>query len=135
MSITAPGVAAVQNFTIGSTATAALPSGFNVGTGTPGLYSSGVGTTTLAAGTTGTGVLSSASGGGYYNFGYGITASATDRSVGFLTSSSVGTSPSLLNLMLQIQNNTGGVISDLAITFDYEKYRSGSRAFNMLFFK
>jgi hypothetical protein len=130
MSITAPGVAAVQNFTIGSTATAALPSGFKVGN--TGVYSVGTAAATLAAGTTGLGILTGTSGGGTYNFGNGITASATDRAVGFLTTGGF-TSPR--DLMLQIQNNTGGVISDLAITFDYEKYRSGSRSFTWTFFK
>ena len=114
MSITTPGVAVVQPFTIGSTATAALPSGFKVGQNVA--YSSGTTATTLAAGTTGTGVLTGTSGGGTYNFANGITATATDRSAGFLTT---GGFTSRRYIMLQIQNNTGGVISDLAITFDY----------------
>jgi hypothetical protein len=50
MLITSPGVPAVQSFTIGSTATAALPSGFKVGNPTlpslPGVYSSGFTATT-----------------------------------------------------------------------------------------
>ena len=98
MSITAPGVAAVQNFTIGSTATAALPSGFKVGT--TGVYSVGTAATTLAAGTTGVGILTGTSGGGTYNFGNGLTATATDRSIGFLTA---GSFASPRDLMLQIQ--------------------------------
>jgi hypothetical protein len=128
MSITTPGVAVVQQFTIGSTATAALPSGFKVGN--TGVYSVGTAATTLAAGTSGAGIIGTT--GGCYNFSNGVTATSTDRAVGFLNS---GTFTSPRDLMLQIQNNTGGVISDLAITFDYEKYRSGTRSFTWTFFK
>ena len=118
MLITTTGTPVVQSFTIGSTATAALPSGFKVGNPAfPGVYSSGFTATTLAAGTTGLGVLTGTSGGGTYNFANGLTATATDRAVGFLTTGGF-TSPR--DLMLQIQNNTAGVISDLAISFDYE---------------
>lgn len=130
MSLTTSGVAVVENFTIGSTATATIPAGFKFGQNVA--YTSGVGATTLAAGTTGTGVLTSTSGGGYYNFANGITASATDRALGFLTT---GTFTSPRDLMLQVQNNTGGNVTDLAVSFDYEKYRSGTRAFNMTFFR
>lgn len=130
MSLTTSGVAVVQNFTIGSTATASLPNGFRVGQNVA--FTSGALATTVAAGTTGTGILTSTSGGGYYNFANGITASATDRSVGFLTT---GTFTSPRDLMLQVQNNTGGNVTDIAVSFDYEKYRSGTRAFNMTFFR
>lgn len=34
---------------------------------------------------------------------------------------------------MQLQNNTGTIITDLSISFDYEKYRSGSRAFDLTF--
>ena len=131
MSIITPGAPALQSFTIGSTATAALPSGFKVGNPAfPGVYSSGFTATTLAAGTSGAGIIGTT--GGCYNFSNGVTATSTDRAVGFLNS---GTFTSPRDLMLQIQNNTGGVISDLAITFDYEKYRSGTRSFTWTFFK
>ena len=130
MSLTTSGVAVLQNFTIGSTATAPLPAGFKFGQNVA--YTSGVGATTLAAGTTGIGVLTSTSAGGYYNFANGLTATATDRSVGFLTT---GSFLSSRDLMLQVQNNTGGNVTDIAISFDYEKHRSGTRAFNMTFFR
>ena len=83
MSLTTSGVAVLQNFTIGSTATAPLPAGFKFGQNVA--YTSGVGATTLAAGTSGTGILNGTSAGGYYNFANGVTATSTDRSVGFLT--------------------------------------------------
>ncbi|MBM3451599.1 MAG: InlB B-repeat-containing protein, partial [Bacteroidetes bacterium] len=131
MSLTSAGVAVVENFdNIGSSATAALPSGFKFGQNVS--FANGVLATTLAAGSTGTGVLTGSSGGAYYNFANGITASSTDRSVGFLSTGSF-TSPR--DLMLQIQNNTGSSVSQLQISFDYEKYRSGTRAFNLNFFQ
>ena len=130
MSLTTSGVAVLQNFTIGSTATAPLPAGFKFGQNVA--YTSGVGATTLAAGTSGTGILNGTSAGGYYNFANGVTATSTDRSVGFLTT---GSFTSSRDLMLQVQNNTGGNVTDIAISFDYEKHRSGTRAFNMTFFR
>ena len=49
---------------IGTSATATLPTGFKLGTD----WSSGTTATTQAAGTSGTGILSSSSTGGFYNF-------------------------------------------------------------------
>jgi hypothetical protein len=117
-----------QNFDgIGSSATATLPSGFKVSR-TSATYS-GAGTATeLSAGTTGTGTLTSTSSGGAYNFANGVNASSTDRGVGFLTTGSAG-GPGYL--FMQLQNNTGTTITDLSVSFDYEKYRSGSRAFDL----
>ena len=66
--------------------------------------------------------------GGSYNFG---GTGNGDRAVGFLTSGSF-TSPQ--NLMVQLQNSTGGTIAALEIDFDYEKYRTGTRAFDWTFF-
>ncbi|HRF80275.1 MAG TPA: lamin tail domain-containing protein [Flavobacteriales bacterium] len=117
-----------QNFNgMGSGATAALPTGFRIGTD----WNSGTTATTLAAGTTGKGVLTSSSGGGVYNFANGITASSTDRAVGFLNSGSF-TSPR--SIMLRVDNNTGAAITTLELAFNYEKYRSGSRAWTWSFF-
>jgi len=114
MSLTTTGVAVTQNFnSIGTTATASLPSGFRLGQNVA--YSSGVSNTTVAAGTSGAGIIATT--GGYYNFGDGVNLSSTDRSVGVLTSSGF-TSPR--DLMLQIQNNTGGIVTDLSLTFKYE---------------
>jgi hypothetical protein len=128
MSLTTTGVAVTQNFnSIGNTATASLPSGFRLGQNVA--YSSGVSNTTAAAGTSGAGIIATT--GGYYNFGDGVNSSSTDRSVGVLTSSGF-ISPR--DLMLQIQNNTGGIVTDLALTFKYEKYRSGTRMFDIKFF-
>ncbi len=119
-----------QNFDgIGSSATATLPSGFKVSR-TSATYS-GAGTATeLSAGTTGTGTLTSTSSGGAYNFANGVNASSTDRGIGFLTTGSAA-GPGYL--FMQLQNNTGTTITNLSVSFDYEKYRSGSRAFDLTF--
>jgi hypothetical protein len=130
MSITSLGTAFTQNFDgIGSSATASLPSGWVVNSTTT--YSSGTNATTVAYGTTGTGAVTSTSGGGTINWANGITASSTDRAVGFLTS---GSFSSPRYLMLKMANNTGATITSLSITFDIEKYRSGSRAWTVSFF-
>ncbi|MDX1943680.1 MAG: FG-GAP-like repeat-containing protein, partial [Saprospiraceae bacterium] len=116
-----------------SSATAALPTGFKAtGDASPN-YTGGTNTTatTQAAGTTGTGVIASNSSGGTYNFADGITASATDRALGFLTS---GSFSSPRSIMLEVENTTGFTITQLDIAFDYEKYRSGTRAFAWTFF-
>lgn len=126
--ITSNGTAYTENFDgMGSSATATLPTGFRSGTD----WNSGATATTLAAGTTGSGALTGSSSGGIYNFGNGVNASATDRSLGFLNTGSF-TSPR--SIILKITNNTGGTIGSLSIAFDYEKYRSGSRAWDWTFF-
>ncbi len=111
----------------GSSATATLPAGFRIGTD----WSTGTTATTLAGGTTGTGALNSSSTGGCYNFGNGITASATDRALGFLSSSGY-TSPR--SIIYAFTNSTGQAITSLTLSWNYEKYRSGSRAFDWTFF-
>jgi hypothetical protein len=131
LSIVTPGAAVTQNFnSMGSAATATLPTGFRVNSGT-GNYSLGTSATTVAAGTSGAGILTGTSTGGTYNFANGVTATSTDRSIGFLTT---GSFISPREIMLQIQNNTGANVTDLAISWNYEKYRSGTRAFNWTFF-
>lgn len=119
-----------QNFnTMGSSATATLPTGFRVSNGTT--FSAGTTATTHAAGTSGTGTLNGSSTGGTYNFANGVSSSSTDRSLGFLNSGSF-TSPR--SIMLQIKNETGANITELIISFNYEKSRSGSRDWSFTFF-
>lgn len=122
------GSAVTQNFNgIGSSATATLPSGFKIGRSATTYGAAGT-ATEQSAGTTGTGILTGTSSGGAYNFANGINGSSTDRAVGFLTTgSAVGPG----YLYMQLQNNTGVTISDLSISFDYEKFRSGTRAFTL----
>jgi hypothetical protein len=112
---------------IGSSSTATLPTGWKMGTD----WSTGVTATTQAAGTTGTGVVSSSSSGGFFNWANGVTAATTDRALGFLTS---GSFSSPRTIIYAFQNNTGGAVTALTLTWNYEKYRSGSRAFAWTFF-
>lgn len=129
-SLNAINVTSTENFTsLGSSATAVLPPGFHVNTTAS--WNSGTAATTAAAGTTGTGILTGTSGGGVYNYANGVTATSTDRALGFLTSGSFSSPRSII---LKMHNNTGSTITALDIAFDYEKYRSGSRAWDWTFF-
>jgi len=117
-----------QNFdSMGSSSTATMPTGWKTGTD----WSTASNVVTQAAGTSGTGVVSSSSSGGVYNFANGVTASSTDRAIGFLTSSGFSSPRSII---YAFQNNTGATITSLTVSWDYEKYRSGSRAFDWTFF-
>ncbi|MFM2195536.1 MAG: hypothetical protein RL092_1136, partial [Bacteroidota bacterium] len=127
-SITTTGVAHTQNFdAIGASPTATLPSGFKFGPD----WSTARTVVNRAYGTSGTGAITSTSGGGDCNFANGVLATATDRAIGFFNSGSWLTPDTII---LKITNNTGAAISNLDISFDYEKYRSGTRAFNLTFF-
>jgi hypothetical protein len=126
--ITSTGTAFPQDFdSMGSSATATLPTGFRIGTD----WSTGTTATTLAFGTTGTGAVTGSSSGGTINWANGVTASATDRSLGFLNT---GTFTSPKSIVLKLTNNTGATVTQLDITFDYEKSRSGTRQFDWTFF-
>ena len=134
LSITTAGTAVTQNFDgMGSSGTATIPSGFKINayTSSPD-WSTGTTAVTQAYGTSGTGVVTGTSGGGIVNWANGVTASATDRALGFLPSGSNNTTPN--NIILKLTNNTGITITNLNISFDYEKYRSGSRQFDWTFF-
>jgi uncharacterized repeat protein (TIGR02543 family) len=127
VSIVSLGTPSTQNFAIGTTATASLPSGFKIGTD----WSTGLIATTLAYGNTGIGSVTSASSGGAINWANGITGSSTERAIGFLSSGSYSSPRSII---FAFTNNTGSTISSLDISWNYEKYRSGSRAFAWSFF-
>ncbi len=121
-----------QNFTIGSSATASLPSGFKFGNNTTDWTAAGnVTATAVAAGTSGTGALTGSSSGNYYNFANGVTASSTDRAIGVLTT---GSFSSPRDVFFAFTNNTGSTVTSIDLTFDYEKYRTGTRAWDMTFF-
>lgn len=127
---------ATQNFdSIGTSATASLPTGWKATAAGQAStdYSSvnNITATTRSGGTSGTGALTGSSSGGFYNFANGVTASATDRAVGFLTSFSYASPDSL---MVQIQNSTGFTAGAIKVAYDIEKYRTGTRAFDITFF-
>ena len=128
ISLTALGTAVTENFDgMGTSGTAVTPSGIRVGTD----FSTGSSATTLAYGNTGTGVVTSSSSGGAINWADGVTGSATDRALGFLTTNSY-VSPR--SIVAAFKNNTGATITNLQINWKYEKYRSGTRAIDWTFF-
>jgi hypothetical protein len=132
------GTTYTQNFDgIGSTATAVLPVGFKFSiTGGTVDYNaaSNISATTHVYGTSGSGVITSSSQGGSVNWANGVAASSSDRSIGFITSGSTSPTAGPKDVFFAFTNNTGSTINDLSISFDYEKYRSGSRAFDWTFF-
>lgn len=88
--------------------------------------------TTQNAGTAGTGAASSASSGGAYLWVSGTLATGTDKSLGFLTTGSYpGTNSAApgqsLALLFGFTNNLGNTIENLALSWNYERYRQGSR--------
>ncbi|HKC62513.1 MAG TPA: lamin tail domain-containing protein, partial [Pyrinomonadaceae bacterium] len=120
-----------QNFNgmgIPATATTAstLPADFRVDSPstvrTVGTFSA-AGTTTARAGGAN---LSTSAANGIYNFGSGTTTlGGSDRAVGFLAS---GTATASGNLYAQFVNSTGAALSGLQISYNVEKYRSGSNS-------
>ncbi|MBS1936887.1 MAG: hypothetical protein JSS84_03635, partial [Bacteroidetes bacterium] len=137
MNITAVETALSQDFssmgtTSSNNAISNLPAGFRVVAGAATAdWNSGATTVNNAAGTSGNGIFASNSAGGAYNMASGVMASSTDRALGFLTSSTF-TSPR--SIILKLHNNTGGMIGSLDLTWDYEKYRNGTRAVGWTFF-
>lgn len=118
--------------TIGTSATASLPSGWQFNTGASPAWDVGQTTaTTHAAGTTGTGVFAGGSAAGVYNCANGVTGTSTERAPGFLTDG-VTTGPR--HLILGLTNNTGATLSTVTVQWRYEKYRSGTRAVDWTFF-
>jgi hypothetical protein len=123
---------------LGTTAPSPLPTGFVWATGTTTAYTDNVNNTTvsLLGGTSGTGAVNSNSTGGNYNFGNGVTASATDRALGFISSGSTATAAGAAprHILLAVKNTTTSPIADLAVAYDIEKYRYGTRAFEWQFY-
>jgi|GEM_PF-1339200 len=117
-SITAANTNVTQNFNaMGSGAT--LPAGFQIispRSAAPGFVDYAADAGSLAQNQTG----------GAYNFGSG-----TDRSIGILNS---GTYTSGKYVVLHIINNTGSLVNAVTIHWKYEKYRTGSRAWNWNFY-
>jgi hypothetical protein len=87
--------------------------------------------TDYSAGTSGNGALTSNSQPGFYNLADGDKATSTDRSIGFLTDQ---LSPRAKHLIVGFQNITGSPVSELQVSYDIEKYRSGTRPNEIHFF-
>ncbi len=115
-----------QDFTIGTSATATLPTGWKMDKNdnavrTVGTYSGAQTTTIDRAGNN----MSSSATGTIYNFAAGDPTSATDRAVGGLSSSTKSKS---VNVYVQLTNNGASAISSFKISYNVEKYRKGSNA-------
>lgn len=110
---------------IGTSQTATVPSNWRVDRPSTvrsvGTWASALTATTQRGGNN----LSTSAANGIYNFGAGDAATATDRAIGWLSSSG-GTQSG--NLYLHMTNNTGFALTRIAISYDIEKYRQGSNA-------
>jgi hypothetical protein len=120
-----------QNFDgIGTTATATLPTDFKADATATATASDVRHVGTFAAAGTATvrvggANLSTTAANGIYNFGAGTTTTGADRAIGFLASGSATASG---NLYAHLTNTTGAGVSSLQISYNVEKYRSGSNA-------
>ncbi len=124
-----------QNFNaIGNASNAPLPTGWKIAaisTSTAIDYSLLQGNTTVAYGNTGTGSVTANSAGGAVNWADGSTADSPDRAIGFLNATSFASGKSI---EFAFTNNTGSTISDLTFSWDYEKYRNGTRGCTWSFY-
>ena len=121
----APGGTVTENFTIGTSATATLPTDWKAdkdsSVRTVGSYSSAVTATEQMAGNS---MIINASN-GIYNYAAGDPTTATDRAVGGISSKSASKS---VNLYVKLTNNGLSTIPNFTISYNVEKYRNGSNA-------
>jgi DNA/RNA endonuclease G (NUC1) len=117
----------VQNFDgMANTAVASLPPNFradkNVTARTLGTWAAAVTATELRAAAN----MSGTAANGIYNYGAGTSPDTTgtaDRAVGFISS---GAATKTGNLYAFLQNTSGAPLTGLKISYDVEKYRTGS---------
>jgi len=114
-----------QNFdVIGTSATASLPTDWkadkNTTARTVGTYTAAVSATELQGGNS----MATGAQNGIWNLGAGVPASATDRSIGWLSSSTATKSGNLYVKLV----NTGSAIGNFTISYDVEKYRMGTNS-------
>lgn len=116
-----------QNFnSIGASATAVLPANWrvsknNLTTASVGSFGSATSSTEQSAGN---GMLST-SVDGIYNFGAGISSSATDRAIGGLASL---TGSKSVTMFLYLKNSGIISINNFNLSYNIEKYKNGSNA-------
>ena len=112
-----------ENFTIGTTATATLPTSWkmdkNATVRLVGTYASAVTATEQIAGNS----MSSSAANGLYNFGAGVANSSTERAIGGISSGSASKS---VNSYLWLKNNGLSTIDNFTISYKVEKYRNGT---------
>ncbi len=120
----APGTTISENFSIGASATATLPTDWkvakNAAVRTVDTYASAGSATERRDGNN----MSSTAANGIYNFGAGDAGTATDRAVGGLSS---GSGSQSVNVYVHI-TNSGGAIDSFTLSYNVEKYRNGSNA-------
>ena len=112
---------------LGVTAPSALPTGWRGG----GTSFSGSGTSVPDVAGTANGSNKLNNQIGFINLGVGVNASATDRAIGFAASSTAITYPR--NIYFQFTNNTGSTVYAVDLSWQYEKYRTGTRATSWTF--
>ena len=112
-----------QPFTIGTTATAAMPTGWKIdavsAVRTLGTYSAALSATANTAGAS----MSSSAAGGIWNLGAGTDNTGTDRAVGGVSTTSANRT---INVYAFLSNSGAGNISSFTISYDVEKYRTGT---------
>ncbi|HLG33753.1 MAG TPA: hypothetical protein VI757_02650 [Bacteroidia bacterium] len=119
------GSTASENFTIGTSATATVPTDWRVdkinSARTVGTYGAAVGATEQRAGDN----MSAGATQGIYNYAAGDPTTSTERAIGFLSS---GTGTSSGNLYSYFINTGACGITNFDISYNVEKYRMGSNA-------
>ena len=114
-----------ENFNFGASATATLTSSWkadkNTTVRTVGSYATAGTSTEQRAGNN----MSSTAPNGIYNFGAGEASTATDRSLGGLSSSTASKS---VNLYLLLHNDGTSSVNDFTVSYTVEKYRAGTNA-------
>ena len=113
-----------QNFDVlGTSAPATIPTGWKADKNTTvrsvGTYSAAGTVTEYRAGNN----MSSTATNGIYNYGAGDAATATDRAIGFVSSSNATKSG---NVYVQLTNNGSTTINSFTISYNVEKYRMGT---------
>lgn len=115
-----------ENFDgIGTSATASLPANWRVDKQTSARVLGPWASAGAATERTGGNSMSTSAGNGIYNYGAGDAASATDRAIGWLSSSTATKSG---NLYAYIQNTTANPLTSVNISYKVEKYRNGLNA-------
>ena len=114
-----------ENFTIGNSANANLPSAWKIDKNTSvrrvGDYSTAVLTTELSAANS----IGTSATNGIYNFGGGVDNNSIDRAVGGLSSGGASKS---VNVYVCLRNDATFIIDNFIISYNVEKYRNGSNS-------
>ena len=131
VAITQLGTPYTENFnSLGASNNAALPSGFRYGSDWTISTNNNWVVTTATTGTSAGFTNLSNGTGGFYNFANGDSTTSTDRSIGFLTS---GTYKPRRSILYAFTNNTGSTVTQLNLSWNYEKYRNGQQVSSWYF--